>query len=131
MRIDHKAAWLSGAAVLLYGAVAAWANRGHGGEAALRAALVQGLSSGLTTYTIAAVVRRSLARPAPAQGWPRLPRWARAALPAFAASASLHMLLNLWAGTPELAATVALPIAAAAIFSVVYATAAERRSPIP
>lgn len=128
MRIQQRAWVLSGGAVLLYGAVAAWVNAAHGGDAAWRAALVQGLSSGVTTFTVALLVDHGL-------GWcaagHRRTRAVSAglALLAFAAASLQHLLLNLWSGTPELAATVALPIVAAAVFSAVYAAAAHRRPP--
>jgi hypothetical protein len=120
--------WLTVGAVLLYGAIAAFANRAHGDGPMLRSALVQGLSCGITTFGLSTLIERGLA-------WlvrRRRPRRSSAALVALAAvalGAGLHVAANLWTGTPELAATVALPLVALAVYCPLYAAGALKRLP--
>lgn len=120
--------WLTVGAVLLYGSLAAFANRAHGEGAMLRSALVQGLSCGVTTFGLSTLIDRGIA-------WllrRRCARWRSAALAAGAAvllGAGLHVVANVCAGTPEVAATVALPLVALAVYCPLYAAAALKQMP--
>lgn len=115
-------------AILVYGGIAAWVNRGHGDGPMLRAALVQGLSCGMTTFGLSTLIDRGVL-------WLRLRRWMRwtsaalAALAAVVLGCGLHVAANVWAGTPELMATVAVPAAALAVYCPLYAAAALKRLP--
>jgi uncharacterized membrane protein len=127
MRIERRVWLLSGGAFVLYGAIAAAVNQDHGADAALRASGVQGFSSFVTTFTMSAVidaVHQLLAR--------RLGATKTAAVGAAATgvvvAAGQHVALNIAARTPALWATVAVPIGAAVIYSVLYAAAAHRRT---
>jgi hypothetical protein len=128
VRVPRRVRWLTLGAVLLYGALAAWANRAHGDGAMLRAAAVQGLSCGVTTLGLSTLIDRGIA------AWVQRGRTLRgsAAITAGAAVAlgtGLHAVVNLWAGTPELLATLAWPVAALAVYCPLYAAAAVRRGP--
>lgn len=119
----HRALALSAAAVLLYGAIAAGANHAHGADAMLRAALVQGLSSGVTTLTLTVLIDAGLARLA-ASRTPSAAAAGAVALGAAALGAVQHLAAHWMAGTPELAATVLVPFAAAALYCGFYARVA-------
>jgi len=116
---------LSAGAVVLYGCIAAWVNQAHGGAAMVRAAMVQGLSSGITTFTMSAVVDASW-------GWWHRRVGANAALVCSAfggagMAAAQHLALNVAAGTKALWATIAIPTLAAVGYSFLYALGARRR----
>jgi hypothetical protein len=109
----------------IYGSWALWANVGHGWDVGLRAGLVQGCSSGLVTFSMSTcveLVHGALWRRGFGAGAAVL-----AALAAVAMSALLHIGLNTVAGTPEVARTVAFPIAAGVAYSAAYAYAQHRR----
>lgn len=102
---------------MTYGAWAGFANRAHGVEPALRAALAQGCSSAFATATVAAVIERIHAR---------LPPTRASALLAVSCGAlfasAFHVGLHLALRTPELLSTVAVPIAASAVYAGGYVT---------
>ncbi len=127
-RMPARVAWLTVGAVLLYGTIAAWANRDHGQGPMLRSALVQGLSCGVTTASLAMLIDDGMARLL-RRGWPRRASAACTALVAATLGIGLHVLVNLWARTPELAATMAWPAAALALYCPLYAAAALKRMP--
>lgn len=131
-RVEPRVLWLTAGAVLLYGAIAALANRHHGVGSMGRAALVQGLSCGVTTFGLSTLMDSVGAR---LSRRPMHPHAATllAALTAIVLGFSLHLTANLLAGTPELAATVAVPTLALAIYCPLYAAAAVRRQlqPVP
>ncbi len=120
--------WLTVGAVLLYGALAAFANRAHGDGPMLRSALVQGLSCGVTTFGLSTLIDRGIAGLL-RRRWPRRRSGAFAALAAVALGAGLHVATNLWAATPELVATVAWPVVALAVYCPLYAAGALKRLP--
>jgi fluoride ion exporter CrcB/FEX len=126
--VPARVAWLAVGAVLLYGTIAAWVNREHGQGPMLRSALAQGLSCGLTTASLATLIDCGMAHLL-RRGWPRQVSAACIALVAAMLGVGLHLLVNLWARTPELVATVAWPTAALAIYCPVYAAAALKRMP--
>lgn len=127
-RLEPRVLWLTAGAVLLYGALAAFANRAHGDGAMLRSALVQGLSCGVTTFGLSTLIDRVIAWQV-RRRWPRRSSGAFAALVALALGAGLHVAANLWAGTPELVATVALPLLALSVYCPLYAAIALKRWP--
>ncbi|MBL8346887.1 MAG: hypothetical protein JNN03_15715 [Rubrivivax sp.] len=127
-RLEPRVLWLTAGAVLLYGALAAFANRAHGDAAMLRSALVQGLSCGVTTFGLSTLIDRGIAWQV-RRRWPRRSSGAFAALAAMALGAGLHVAANLWAGTPELVATVALPLLALSLYCPLYAAIALKRCP--
>ncbi|MFO0625999.1 MAG: hypothetical protein U0325_10320 [Polyangiales bacterium] len=116
MSAARRALALGAAAFVAYGAWAAFANRAHGADAAVRAGLVQGCSSAFVTSTVAGVIEWAHAR---------LPRTAASAalavLAGVAFAAAFHVGLHVVSGTPEVARTVAVPIAAAVVYAVGYA----------
>lgn len=124
--VEPRALWLTAGAVLLYGALAASANRVHGDDAMLRAALVQGLSCGVTTFGLSTLIDRGMLSLMRQRCTPRCSA-AIAALTAVALGAGLHLAVNVGAGTPELAATVAWPVLALAVYCPLYAAAALKR----
>lgn len=114
--------------MLLYGALAAWANRSHGEGPMLRSALVQGLSCGVTTASLSTLIDRGIARLLQRRR-SRRGSAALTALGAMALGTGLHVAVNWWSGTPELIATVAWPAAALAVYCPLYAAAALKRWP--
>jgi hypothetical protein len=102
-------------AFLLMGGWAAFANSGHAMPAPLVAGLVQGgLSAAITLFLKRAI--EALAR--------RLDGLAALVVPpalAFVASASLLSAIHRLAGTPEILATIALPLAVATSYAALYA----------
>jgi mannose/fructose/N-acetylgalactosamine-specific phosphotransferase system component IIC len=104
------------------GGWAIWANAGHGMRAALMAGLVQGALSGALTLGL----KRSV-------DWMR-PRMAGLAAyllpPAVAAGCStmLLVLAHLAAGTPEVAVTVAVPLAVSVTYIFAYNILRQRRT---
>jgi peptidoglycan/LPS O-acetylase OafA/YrhL len=116
-RSARRVALLGAAAFLAYGSWAAFANRAHGADAALRAFVVQGCSSAFVTSTIAAVIEWAHAR---------LPRTRASALLAVSFGAlfatAFHCGLHLVMGTPELLRTVAVPVLASVVYASGYVT---------
>ena len=107
---------LAALAFLLYGGWAAWANHEHGVAAALRAFVVQGVSSATTTVLMGGVIerlRRSLGG--------TLPGIVLAAFVASLAGGAFHVVLHLAAGTPEIVRTVVPSVAFGFVYSVTYA----------
>ena len=111
-----RLATLSALAFLLYGGWAAWANHPHGAGAALRAFVVQGISSAITTALMGGVIER-LRRPL----GPTLAGTVLASLVASLAGGAFHVGLHLAAGTPEIARTVVPSVAFGYVYSVTYA----------
>lgn len=115
-------------AFALYGSWAAFANRAHGPDVALRALLVQGCSSAFVTGTVAGVIEWAHAR---------LPRTFTSALLALAFgvlfAATFHVTLHLAVGTPELLSTVMVPIVASVVYAGGYITTLRTlgRAPAP
>ena len=113
----RRVAVLGLVAFALYGGWAAFANRAHGLDAALRALLVQGCSSAFVTSTVAGVIEGAHAR---------LPRTRASALLAVcfgvAFASAFHVTVHLVARTPELARTVAVPIHASVVYASGYVT---------
>jgi hypothetical protein len=106
-------------AFVAMGAWALFANRTHG-AAALVPALAQGTLSGAITF----VLKRALERLAG-----RLAGWRALALPPLlTASAILAMLVSVhWLiGTPEIAATIAVPWSVSTLYAIVYTAALAR-----
>lgn len=127
-RVPPRLFWLTLGATLLYGAIAAFANRAHGEGSMLRSALVQGLSCGATTFGLSVLLDRGIAWLA-RRRWPHRRIGAFAAPVAVALGAGLHVAANLRAGTPELLATVALPVVALAVYCPLYAANVLKRLP--
>lgn len=101
-------------AFLAMGGWALFANRAHGLNAALPAAVLQGALSAGITLTLKTVVERLA---------PRFGGLAALCLPpliAAALSAALLTTLHHLAGTPEVFATVALPLAVATSYAAIY-----------
>lgn len=129
------------AAALLYGAVGAFANRVHGGEAMWSAALVQGGASALTTGALSSLIDLVLAwtrrrqREGGGDGHGNANGRGRTALAPLAtgvlvaqAGALSQIGLHAWAGTPEPVATVALPAIGLLVYCPLYARAAAARA---
>lgn len=101
-------------AFLAMGGWALFANRVHGLEAALPAAVLQGLLSAAITLTLKTVVEHLA---------PRFEGFAALVAPPFLAaalSAAVLTTLHHFAGTPEVLATVALPLTIAAGYAALY-----------
>jgi hypothetical protein len=128
LRPPPRVWWLTVGAVLLYGAIAAWANRLHGEGVMLRSALVQGLSCGVTTFSLSTLIDRGFVWLLHRRYPPRASA-ASIALTAVALGTGLHVAVNIWAGTPELAATVVWPALALSVYCPLYAAAALKRMP--
>jgi hypothetical protein len=111
-------------AFLAMGSWALFANRAHGLAAALPAAVLQGALSACITLTLKTVVERLA---------PRFAGLAALCAPPLIAaglSAALLTTLHSLAGTPEVLATVALPLIVATSYAAIYNTslwAARRR----
>jgi hypothetical protein len=96
------------------GVWAAWANREHGADEVLRAGLVQGTISAGITLVLKQLVEAVAARLAggaalfvpPALAW--------------GASAAILSVIHVVAGTPEIAATIAVPNAVATVYAALY-----------
>ena len=126
--VPRRVLCLTAGAVLCYGGVAALANHVHGDAAMFRAALVQGASSGITTFGLSTLIERGLAL-LRRRGVGRRTSAAVVGPAAASLGATLHVAVNAWAGTPGLLATVALPIVALAIYCPLYVAAALRAMP--
>lgn len=102
------------------GCWAAFANRDHAMPAPLIAGLVQGCLSGVLTLVMKRMIEAVSAR-LKGPGGAILP-------PLLAVGLSLAVLsaLHLIAGTPEIAATIALPLTVTAIYSTSYSLALRR-----
>ena len=114
-----SAVHMAGAFVLM-GGWAALANRGHPMGARLLAGLVQG--------TLSAVITLGLKRMVEAMAQ-RLPGRAALALPpvaAFCLSAALLTTLHRLTGTPEILATIALPLTVSTAYAALYSHALWR-----
>lgn len=101
-------------AFLLMGGWATFANRAHPMPAPVVAGVVQGALSALITFGLKRLVEFVSAR---------LDGLARLALPplaAFAVSATLLTLLHRLAGTPEIAATIVVPLAVSTSYAALY-----------
>lgn len=127
-RVPPRVWWLTAGAVLLYGAIAAFANRAHGVGPMQRAALVQGLSCGVTTFGLSTLIDGGVAWMR-RSGFQQRTGGALVALSAATLGCALHVAANVWAGTPELLSTVAVPAVALAVYCPLYAAAASRRLP--
>jgi len=116
-RSARRVALLGVVAFAVYGSWAAFANRGHGLDAALRALFVQGCSSAFVTSTVAGVIEWAHAR---------LPRTRSSALLSVSFgvlfAAAFHTGLNLAVRTPEVLRTVTVPILASALYAGSYVT---------
>lgn len=99
---------------LLMGGWALFANRAHGLAAAWPPALVQGTISGLLTGALKKTLEAMDGRLSGAAAW--------AVPPAITASAILALLTTAHrlAGTPEPAATIAVPWTVSTLYAVVY-----------
>ena len=114
-----NAAHLFGAFVVM-GLWAWFANSGHGTEAALSAAALQGTLSACVTLTLKTFIDKIA---------PRFAGPAALVLPplaAFALVGGVLAILHGLNGTPEPLATIALPLAAATAYAAVYSYALWR-----
>ncbi len=96
------------------GGWALWANRAHGLEAALPAALAQGVFSGAVTGVLKKALEWMDGRTAPALAYVLPPVLTAATI--LAALVVLHTLV----GTPEVARTVAFPWSVSTLYAIVY-----------
>jgi hypothetical protein len=121
-RLARASATHVGFAFLAMGGWALFANRAHG-VGAIIPALAQGMLSGAITFVLKRVLERLAAQ---LTGW-----LAYVAPPLVTASTILALLLavHLAIGTPEIAATVAVPWSVSTLYAIIYATvlARERR----
>lgn len=85
----------------LMGSWALFANRHHAVSLALQVAAIQGILSGFLTACLKTIADRLLAT---------LPHWSMAAGGSLLFSSTLLLSAHWIAGTPELAATVAVPL---------------------
>ncbi|GAB4235667.1 MAG: hypothetical protein Tsb0032_40870 [Kiloniellaceae bacterium] len=108
-------------AFLVMGSWAFIANRDHAVDEALTAAVLQGTLSACVTLTLKSFIEKIA---------PRFSGHAALALPpllAFCLVGGVLILLHRVSGTPELLATVALPLAAATVYAAVYNLALWKR----
>lgn len=108
------------AAFVAMGGWALFANRGHPMPAPLIAALVQGTISAVITLFLKRVIEAISAR---------LSGRAAVLLPPLAAamiSAGLLISLHIGAGTPEIAATIAVPLSVSTGYALIYSLALRR-----
>lgn len=108
------------AAFLGMGAWAVFANRGHPLPQALLAGLVQGTMSAVITLCLKRMIE-TLSQ--------RLPGAAPLIVPpllAVTGSVGLLSLIHILAGTPEVAATIAVPVSVTAVYSSAYCFALWR-----
>lgn len=112
---------LSVVAFFVYGAWAAFANREHGAHVALRAFLVQGSSSAISTASISSAIELLW-------GWFGGARWAvfAAAIAASVVAACFHSTFHALAHTPNILAAIALPTFMGLVFGLAYAVALAR-----
>lgn len=96
---------------LLMGAWAAFANRMHAGPQMLQAAVIQGLLSGALTAMLKTVTDHLRTY---------LPHWTVAAGVTFVLSAALLLKVHAMAGTPEIGATVAVPLTVSGLYVFTY-----------
>ena len=107
-------------AFVAMGGWALFANRAHG-AAAILPALAQGALSGAITFVLKRVLEWLAGR---------LAGWRALALPPLAtASAILATLVGMHAaiGTPEIAATIAVPWSVSTLYAIVYTAALSRQ----
>lgn len=107
-------------AFLAMGGWAVFANRAHPMPQPLVAGVVQGALSGAITFVLKRMIE------AVAQ---RVPGVAGIVLPpliAVALSLAILVTIHTMAGTPEIAATIALPLSVTALYSTLYAIALWR-----
>ncbi len=106
------------AAAALYGGWAAWANRAHGVDMALRAGLTQGASSAVSTLIIGTLLEAvHAALP------PRRHRALVATLVAASVTAVMHVCVHLTMGTPEILRAVLPSVLMGYVFAGAYARA--------
>lgn len=108
------------AAFVAMGGWAAWANSAHPMPAPLLAGAVQGSLSALITLGLKRMVEALVARVPGRAGLLAAP--AAACLLSLALLSSLHRI----AGTPEIAATLAVPTTVATLYAAVYAAHLRR-----
>lgn len=119
MRLDSSALHMA-VAFAAMGAWAVFANRAHPWPEALLAGVVQGAMSALITLFLKRMIE-ALSR--------RLPGLSGLILPPVLAVAGSIALLNVihrLAGTPEIAATIAVPVSVTALYSSAYCFALWR-----
>ncbi len=108
------------AGFVLMGSWAAFANLGH----PLPAPLVAGVVQGLLTATITVVLKQVIERI-----FYRTTKWRRFVVPtlvAFSISTTILMISHLLAETPELIATVSVPITVSTIYALSYTLTLSR-----
>ena len=111
-----RVAMLSAIAFVVYGAWAAFANREYASSVIVRAFVVQGVSSALSTASISSVIELF---------WQRLGGGKHsvfvAATAACLVAAAFHATLHLIGGTPNVAAAIAVPTLMGFVFGLAYA----------
>ena len=113
-RLARSSAVHMGFAFLAMGGWAVFANRGHAMPAPLIAGIVQGVLSACITLFLKRVVEAIAAR------LTGLPALAVPPLAAFAISMTLLVTLHRLAGTPEILATIAVPLTVATTYAALY-----------
>lgn len=108
-------------AFVAMGSWAAFANAAHPLPQMLHAGVVQGSLSALITLGLKRMIQ-ALSRRLPGRQGVWLPP-----LLALAASSSLLLVVHRWAGTPELARTIALPLLITTLYSVGWNLALRRQ----
>ncbi|SDY36362.1 hypothetical protein SAMN05444004_101245 [Jannaschia faecimaris] len=118
IRTLARQTWLHVAAgAALMGGWAAFANRGHPTSEMVQAAVVQGLMSGLLTAVLKIVADHLLRI---------LPHWTLAAGIALLISGTMLVKVHLMAGTPELGATVVVPLLVSGSYVFLYCFLRQR-----
>ena len=120
--LQHRAVHALGAFVAM-GSWAVFANRAHPMPEPIVAGATQGALSALITL----VLKRGIEAVAA-----RLPSFAALVIPpvlCFVASVLLLWLVHTLAGTPEIASTIAVPVAVSTSYGAVYAMLLWRRNP--
>lgn len=107
-------------AFLAMGGWAVFANRAHPMPQPLAAGVVQGVLSGAITFVLKRMVEAVAARFSGAAALVLPP------LIAVALSLAILTAIHTLAGTPEIAATIALPVSVTALYSTLYAAALWR-----
>ena len=107
-------------AFLAMGGWAVFANRAHPMPQPLVAGVVQGALSGAITFVLKRMVEAVAARASGASALVLPP------LIAVALSLAILVTIHTLAGTPEIAATIALPASVTALYSTLYAIALWR-----
>jgi len=108
-------------AFLAMGGWAVFANRAHAFPQPLVAGLVQGALSGAITLVLKRMIEAIAARLAGIAALVLPP------LVAVALSLAILITIHTLAGTPEILATIALPVGVTALYSTLYAAALQRR----